>query len=83
MSSGDGLTAIIDGVVKARMIGADPDDADLTWELAFHIEGAVFDEVLRRLPSGDGRDLVEEVLALVDWERQAEKSTWRIEEVEV
>ena len=65
-------------VVKARMVGADPDDDDLTWELGWRIEGEVFDLILAELPAGKGRDLVEAVLGLVDWERVAEKATWQL-----
>lgn len=70
-------------VVKGRMVGADPEDADLTWELGWRIEGAVFDLVLAELPAGKGRDLVEAVLALVDWERVAERATWELDDEEV
>lgn len=80
MSSGKGdkptLKPIIHSVIRSRMIGADTEDADLTWELGFHIEGAVFDAIWDNLPRGYSRDLVEEVLGLVDWERVAEKATW-------
>ena len=40
------------------------------------LEGAVFDAIWDNLPRGYSRDLVEEVLGLVDWERVAEKATW-------
>ena len=85
MSSGDDtptVNEIVEKVVRERMRPADPEDMDYSWELGFHIEGAVFDAVLRGLPDSQGRDLVEQVIALVDWPRVAEKATWRIEERE-
>jgi len=72
------VKATIHRVVKGRMVGADPEDADLTWELGWRIEGAVFDLILAELPAGKGRDLVEAVIALTDWERVAEKATWQL-----
>lgn len=76
------LNDVIHQVVRERMRPVDPEDMDYSWELGFHIEGAVFDAVLRGLPDSQGRDLVEQVIALVDWSRVAEKATWRIEERE-
>ncbi len=70
------LDEAIERVVKGRMIGADPEDEDCSWELGFHIEGAIHDLILDHLPRGKGRDLLEGVLRLVDWERVAEKATW-------
>ena len=84
MSSDDdspNINAIVERVVREGM-RQDPDDADLTWELGFHASGAVFDAVLRGLPDSQGRDLVEQVLRLVDWERVVEKASWRIAERE-
>ena len=80
-SDSPNIDAIVERVVREGM-RQDPDDADLTWELGFHIEGAVFDAVLRGLPDSQGRDLVEQVLRLVDWSRIAEKATWRVQERE-
>lgn len=82
--SGEGpdLEAIIQSVVSERLLGVDPDDKDSTWEVAFHLEGAVFDAVWDNLPRGTSRTLVEQVLALVDWQRVVEKATWRAAESE-
>jgi len=76
------VKATIHRVVKGRMVGADPEDADLTWELGWMIEGAVFDLILAELPAGKGRDLVEAVIALTDWERVAERATWELQDEE-
>lgn len=85
MSSDDDtptVNEIVERVVRERMRPVDPEDMDYSWELGFHIEGAVFDAVLRGLPDSQGRDLVEQVLRLVDWSRIAEKATWRVQERE-
>lgn len=79
MSSADKLNETIERVVREHTRYADPEDADCTWTAAFHTEGAVFDLILRELPKGMGRDLVEAVLALVDWERVVERTTWRLD----
>lgn len=87
MSSDDTPTVneIVERVVRERMRPVDPEDMDSTWEIGFHIEGACFDYIWDNLPRGYSRDLVEQVLAIVDWERIAEKATWEMadpEEVE-
>ena len=80
MSSGKGdkptLKPMIHAVIRERMRGADPSDPDLTWDLAWMAEGACFDAIWDNLPRGYSRDLVEEVLGLVDWERVVERATW-------
>ena len=80
-SDSPNIDAIVERVVREGM-RQDPDDADLTWELGFHASGAVFDAILRGLPDSQGRDLVEQVLRLVDWERTVERASWRITERE-
>lgn len=69
------LGAIIQSVVSERLLGVDPDDMDTTWEVAVYLEGTVFDYIWDHLPRGASRTLVEEVLALVDWQRVVEKAT--------
>ena len=76
MSGGPDLQTIIQGVVRRRFAGVDPDDMDTTWEVAVYLEGEVFDYVWDNLPKGYSRNLVEQVLGLVDWQRVAERATW-------
>lgn len=65
------------------MRGVDPEDMDSTWEVGFHVEGAVFDLIWDNLPRGYSRDLVEQVLSIVDWQRIVERATWELEDEEV
>lgn len=74
------LNDVIQQVVRERMRGVDPEDMDSTWEVGFHVEGAVFDLIWDNLPRGYSRDLVEQVLSIVDWQRVVEKATWELPE---
>jgi len=76
------LKAIIHSVVRERTRFADPEDLDTTWEVGFLLEGVVFDAVWDRLPKGYSRNLIEQVLGLVDWERVVEKATGELAEDE-
>jgi hypothetical protein len=74
------LQEIILRVTLERMRGVDPEDMDPSWEVGFHIEGAVFDYIWDNLPRGYSRDLVEQVLALVDWAKVCERATYDLPE---
>ena len=76
------LNEIIRSVVGERTRFVDPEDLDTTWEVGFLLEGVVFDAIWERLPKGYSRDLIEQVLGLVDWERVVERTTWELAEDE-
>lgn len=76
------LKEIIHSVVRERTRFADPEDLDTTWEVGFLLEGVVFDHIWEHLPKGYSRDLIEQVLGLVSWERVVEKATWELAEDE-
>ena len=68
------LQGVLVEETKRRLLGGDSMS-----EIAIALEGEVFSLIWDAFPKGAPRDLLEEVLELVDWKRQAELATWEIE----
>ena len=70
------LEELIESIVKERT-----SEGDTASEVAPHLEGAVFDEVLPAIGRDrEARAMLEAVLGLVDWARVAERYLWAIED---
>ncbi len=69
------LEELLLSIVRERL-----SEGDTASEVAPHLEGAVFDEVLPAIGAGlEARVLLEAALGLVDWSRVAERLIWQLE----